>query len=387
MKRNKILSEILSDIELTDTERENASSKYEAVGNYLSEALGVKVYPQGSFATNTIIRSYSKSDKKRYDLDAMVQYPYDKKDISPKFIKQSLKIALESNGVYKEKLNQEEFDKCWTLDFAVIGKDTYFSMDLVPSILEDEITRYLDDSVYSDTLGFITSRNSWGEYSWVGNNSIGFSQWFIEQGKIVDEKMFKLNKNDISATVEPLRTRSISTTLSRTVKILKRHRDIYYNKNKIEEFKPASSIILASVGKVSELIETADDEIALLKQIVSFLQLNNPLTFKGSENFLKYKEISMIISRENNTWVLLNPADSRDNLLDSWNSENGKIISGYFFQWLSSLYEVLEELSDNMRSHTKNFILSEHFSVKIEGSEEIPEYTVGQEVVRPWLKK
>lgn len=387
MKRNKILSEILSDIELTDTERKNASSKYEAVGSYLSKSLGVIVYPQGSFATNTIIRPYNKADKKVYDLDAMVQFPFDKTDVSPKFIKQSLKNSLETHGIYKEKLNQEESDKCWTLNFAEVGNDTYFSMDLVPSILEDEISRFLNDSDYSDSLGFITSRNQMGEYNWVGNNSIGFSKWFIEQGKIIGEKLYKLSEKNISATVEPLRTRTISTTLSRIVKILKRHRDIYYNKNEIEDFKPASSIILASVGKVSELIETADDELSLLKQIVTILQLSNSLTFKGSENLYRYKEISNIISRENDIWVLKNPADSRDNLLDSWNSEHGNIISDYFFQWLHSLDEVLDELSDNMRLNSKNFVLSEHFKLNVEGRTEIPEYNVGQEVVKPWLKK
>lgn len=374
----------MDEIELTKTERENAESKYEAVGNYLTDKMDCEFYPQGSFATHTIIRPLKTAKRKEYDLDAMVQFKYSKASTAPKEIKKELKQALLSSGVYRDKLHYEEWDKCWTLDFANVNDDTSFSMDLVPAVLEDELIRKITYTPYSDTLGSITNKNNSGEYFWVGNNSKGFANWFINQGKNLDSRIVKNILYRASADVSPLAGNEINISLSRVVKILKRHRDIYYEDHNINDYKPASAIILASAGLLAERVQNASSELDVLQKIVQ-----NLMSFQGKSLFLNDElylaeipnGISGIISRNSGRWEMLNPTDSRDNLLDAWNGEEGAKISRYFFEWVSSLSDLLPEFED-MREKTKERIFYENFGIG-QVQKSVPEVDVNNPL-KPW---
>lgn len=384
MQKNKYIQEIMDEIELKKSERENAESKYEAVGNYLTDMLDCEFYPQGSFATHTIIRPLKSAKRKEYDLDAMVQFKYSKILADPQKIKEELKRAVLSSGVYSKKLHDEEWDKCWTLDFADVNGDTGFSMDLVPSVLEPESVKTFVSTPYSETLGSITNKNTLGQYSWVGNNSKGFANWFINQGKNLDLRLMKSIKQFDATAVSPLAGDEINTSLSRIVKILKRHRDIYYDERDINDYKPASAIILASAGMLVEQLENVRTELELLQGIVRKL-----ISFKGKTLFLNDSlylakipdGISGIISRNDGQWEMLNPTDFRDNLLDTWNGKDGVKISKFFFEWISSLSNLLPEFED-MREKTKERIFFENFGIG-KAQESISEVEVVKPT-RPW---
>ena len=70
---DKMYRKIAAEIEISETEAENAKKSYEAVGRFLNnkiEQYDVKIFPQGSFRLGTVIKPIS--DKDEYDIDLVV---------------------------------------------------------------------------------------------------------------------------------------------------------------------------------------------------------------------------------------------------------------------------------------------------------------------------
>ena len=139
MQRKLDIEDLIQGLDITPTMYENAREKYQNIGKYLHEkGMNVDIFPQGSFALGTVVRPYTRGKDKSYDLDFICLNNVDKQQTNPKEEKYLPYYALMENETYKRILCSEEYDKCWTLEYAKIS-DVEFNMDIVPAVKEDNI--------------------------------------------------------------------------------------------------------------------------------------------------------------------------------------------------------------------------------------------------------
>lgn len=154
------------------------------------------------------------------------------------------------------------------------------------------------------------------------------------------------------------------SSLQRVIQILKRHRDVYFNKVRREDLKPVSVILTTLVAQIAKSAPANYSVYELLeytvKALTSLLE-----GFKFNENF---------VLKDNNKWILLNPVNSLDNLVDSWNENREK--PKYFLRWIKCLQEdFLTDILDDKKYVTllensfgctavKNFIDLNKYEIK-----------------------
>ena len=131
------------------------------------------------------------------------------------------------------------------------------------------------------------------------------------------------------------------------IQILKYHRDVYYSRiNNGDKLKPISAIITTLVTEISKNTSAYTNVMNLLEFVVSELNIySNYQTLSYKEFITKYDN-KCVIKKENNQWILRNPANPEDNLTDSWNDNT----SIEFFKWVKNVENTLIEstyMSDN----------------------------------------
>ena len=128
---DKMYRKIAAEIEISETEAQNAKKSYEAVGRFLNnkiEQYDVKIFPQGSFRLGTVIKPIS--DKDEYDIDLVVTI--DHNFTSAKELKNIVGDVLKASDRYSEKI--EEGKRCWTIEYA---ESANYHMDILPTMRSD----------------------------------------------------------------------------------------------------------------------------------------------------------------------------------------------------------------------------------------------------------
>ncbi len=70
VQRKIDIEDLVRGLDITPTMYENARTKYQSVSKYLHEkGMNVDIFPQGSFAIETVVRPYTRGADKSYDLD------------------------------------------------------------------------------------------------------------------------------------------------------------------------------------------------------------------------------------------------------------------------------------------------------------------------------
>ncbi len=343
--RKKDILSLIEGLDISPTMYKNATDKYKAVASYLQEqGLECEIFPQGSFSLGTVIRPYKESKEAAYDLDFLCCINKEKNHTTPEYIKNIVKDKLWNSPIYKDLL-QEEWDKCWTLEYAKIN-NLGFNIDIVPGVSEDDnVIGELNNMGLPLELAELSTAitNKLNEdYMWITNNAKAYKIWFDKINKNYLEnqshsrrqKLFE-SYSKFYNSIEEIPMEMERSSLQRVIQILKHHRDIYFCTIKQEELKPTSAIITTICAEIASEKDPSLDVFELLQEIVSDFEIYSKHQVLNESEFAEMYMSKKIIQRNNLKWEIINPVNPKDNLADSWNQGNKK--AEMFFKWVKKL--------------------------------------------------
>lgn len=333
-EQNTQLSELLEELakllDVTDTEFQEITRSYIAVGTYLAEGtsplqkFNPSIHPQGSFLLGTVVRPIAEKDDLDIDLVCELQ---NKPDYWTQYhLKNAVGDRLKDSDLYSRKLD-EEGKRCWTLLYG----DHKFHLDVLPSLVcdnyRDIVTRYFSEGTGHNPeklAMYITDKTredfcteSDAEH-WMISNPFGYAQWFLSNAKRVYNEQ---NTFTAEARIEPVPKYSKEKyILQRVVQLLKRHRDKMFDG---DDDKPISIIITTLATRAY------NDELNLfqaLRHISSVLE-------------------SYVENRNGVKWIP-NPVNKMENFADRWPSNPR--LERNFHKWTAKLNEDINHLMDTI---------------------------------------
>lgn len=276
-KIDDLLDRMAEEIQLDKTRYERMKGHYEAVKDWIeADELFFKpfkydVYPHGSVRTQTTVKPIGKDE---FDLDIALHIVTQWADHTPAKIYAELKRRLEEHETYKGML--ETKNRCIRLNYS--GD---FHMDILPGIQE---------SIHDEDKLRVPDRELG---SWVSSNPRGYSKWFLNKANSV-----KLSLLEKAFSAENLPTDNFRNKkpLQRAVQLLKRYRDVYFQKD--DSYKTSSIIITTIAGHFydseASIFETIDNIITKILQTID----NTPTRIK-----------------------VVNPMNADEDFTDKWDNE------------------------------------------------------------------
>lgn len=365
--RDEDVLKSLTDLDISPTMEKNARDKYFALAKYLNEqGLNSDFYPQGSFLIGTIIRPYRDGRDHDYDLDVLAILKKKKEDTDAKTVKNEVGNCIKDSGKYADKLEREDRN-CWTLKYADIIEGIGFSLDIVPSVDEDYLIKneILKTGVpYSNVTKTVAiTDKSLNSYNWLTSNPLGFGDWFLE---ISNQHITSNMKSDqytrfpdeiraSYASMEQIPIYFYRSNLQRAVQFIKRHRDIYYDRSRLNDEKPSSVLISALVA------DSIKD-----KWFLSISEIIN--TFIAA---FKNKSISLMKNGK-----ILNPVDLRENLINHYIDTRMTAMN----KWISALADFMNvedqyKFRQNLHNEINTRVFMDAFNAPI---------TI--KPTKPWMK-
>lgn len=364
--RNKSfdLETIALKLDISPNMHKYAVDRYEGIAKYLkSKGIIAKFYPQGSFRTGTVVRPLKDGVESNYDIDEICELYISKEDANPAEVKKCIGNALLESDEYSKKMLPEE-DRCWTLEYAEVIDGVGLMLDIVPAIHESQsaVSNLVLKNVpyeYAQAAIVITDRESSDNYRWLQSNPDGYGSWFDNinrrflEDNLEEKKKSYLNRNKTlfkaNATIDDVPDYYIRSSLQRVIQLLKRHRDIYYFRNKsLAEHRPASIIITTLAAKIANDAPTTDIS-ELLSYIVEGLRNYAMLLHGGNPQFHYNGKICNFMEKKEEKWIISNPVDPDDNFADGWTDQTAKL----FFSWIET---VAMDLADTKIEKEKQYL-------------------------------
>ncbi|MVF14466.1 nucleotidyltransferase [Ketobacter sp. MCCC 1A13808] len=315
-------------IKVDESVFEDASSDYEDMARKLVEKLNwpsesIRIIPQGSASTKTLIRS---PDNSKFDIDAVCSV-----DLS--MIETSEPMDFyEKVGAALEEWDPEPKKRCWKVDFQ--GRRYYIEftpstpLDKVPQSTSSRITFSPSNRYRNKALAVVDTPSR----KWKTSNPEGFSSWVSDQSsrpllRWLLEKSMHDSYSAESVTPVPEQEVEISDTLRVAIRLLKRHRDMAVRRNYIEpDLKPISIIIVTLLTQCYEGL--ADKGAVYTHPIELLIDLVELMPY-------------MIERRENEYWIA-NPTVEGENFAEKWNEKPR--LKQSFDIWTKLLLEDLNEI-------------------------------------------
>lgn len=242
-----IFDEILESLDVPDSAYEKAEKRYADLGKWFdgptSECAQYSphIYPQGSFRLGTVNRPLVGS----FDLDLGCRLRTGiTKATHTQFALKSL-VGCDLEAYRKARQIEAALDektRCWRLEYQ---DDLAFHMDIVPSIPENAVTRFMlkeamvkfgSADVLADQVaahaGSITD-NTHPNFKliapdWRVSNSEGYALWFESRMELSETLLESRQLMIKAAKVDKLPARKWKSPLQYCVQLLKRHRDVMY---------------------------------------------------------------------------------------------------------------------------------------------------------------
>lgn len=293
---NENLTDLVDELDLPESMYELAVSRYKSLGDYLGNnqtslfAYQPKIYSQGSFRLGTVIKPYKSEE---YDIDLVCELKIEK-NFGQKKLYDLLGSRLKESADYRKALRSKR--RCWRIEYQ-----NEFHMDILPAI--PDVSLQTNAILIPDTE----------LKKWHHSNPIGYVDWFYKQMKTVRDDLIKEAKAD----VEKVPFYKYKTPLQRAIQILKRHRDIAFEKDKDD--KPISIIITTLAAKAYR------NELNLYEALKNIIR-NIPNQF----------------DRVNNQMAVLNPVNIKENFSDKWNEHPER--QKKFLNWINGLSTDLNDV-------------------------------------------
>ena len=267
--KEQVLNALADSLEIPDSAYEAAKNRYRDLGDWLKDTSKAKtarysphVSAQGSFRLGTGVKPWKRED---YDLDLAfnLREGITKADYTQEDLKKLVGIDLNAYRIERginEKL--EEKHRCWRINYQDHLK---FHMDAVPSIPQAEGARriikeqmiqagsaeVLAQEVAELTVAITDDRHpNYRKVSdeWKVSNPEVYAKWFESRMRLAELLLESRVKMAKVATVDELPTYKWKTPLQRAVQILKRHRDVMFERD--PDGKPISIIITTLAAAV-----------------------------------------------------------------------------------------------------------------------------------------
>ncbi|MBK1439972.1 nucleotidyltransferase [Parapedobacter sp. ISTM3] len=271
-----VLDRMAEDVQLDKTRHERMISSYEAVREWIEadekffKPYKYDVYPHGSVRILTTVKPIGRDE---FDLDIAVHLKYGTPH-TPERIYNELRRRLNEHGLYKDML--EAKNRCIRLKYA--GD---YHMDILPGVQEIE---------YDKNCIMVPDRELG---SWVSSNPRGYADWFIAKANLVRESLLE---KALRAENLPADDYSKKKPLQRGVQLIKRYRDIYFQKN--DSYRTSSVILTTIAGQFYQGEESIFDTV------------DNIVTTIQSRIGQSYGRLKII-----------NPVNPDEDFTDKWDSE------------------------------------------------------------------
>lgn len=253
---------LVEELDMPDSAYEAAANRYHDLGKWLSDKArsqsaqySPSVFPQGSFRLGTAIKPWKRED---YDLDLVCNLAAGMTTATWTQEKLKQLVGADLNAYREERGIQDKLEekrRCWRLNYQDALK---FHMDTLPSIPHAENTRRIlqermikagtPEALSHDVaeLALAITDNKHPQYrqisaDWRISNPEGYARWFESRMRQAQKLLESRAYMEKAAKVEDLPVYRWRTPLQRAVQILKRHRDVMFEKN--PDGKPISIII------------------------------------------------------------------------------------------------------------------------------------------------
>ncbi|MCH5176347.1 MAG: nucleotidyltransferase [Prevotellaceae bacterium] len=329
-----ILETLGESLDITQTQYDNLTRSYKAVGEFLQndpvfEQYKPIVSPQGSLRLGTIIQPINPND----DLDVDLVYRLTEKDPrwTQKDLKEKVGARLKGSDRYASMIEKKEGRRCWTLLYRDNSDNPQekYHMDILPSVADGKYTermiRLFSESFSAQTVDQISIRitdkeakdyaTSTRQEEWLKSNPDGYALWFANRCK-ADESV----KLMAEAIVPIEKYNKEKTVLQRIVQILKRHRDMMFRYDKDD--KPISIIITTLAARA---YKGEKDLLEGLVNVVDNLEKSITKNEKGED-------------------VVSNPVNHEENFADKWPTHPRRREN--FYQWLAAVKKDVYEIFD-----------------------------------------
>ena len=198
----------------------------------------------------TVTRPYYRGKDAEYDIDLVCEY--ESPSITADTCKTSCGNALNASDRYGSMLKRKEGRRCWTLEYASDGK-TDFHIDILPCkhAPVERIQWLVGKGVpveYAKTAIKITTMTDDG-YIWDDSNPKGYKAWMDDVASLYRQEKRALYADSVERVPSQHESK---TPVHRVIQILKRHRDIRFDKANMSDVKPISMIITTLVVRVAE---------------------------------------------------------------------------------------------------------------------------------------
>lgn len=298
-----LLEAIGQELDLNPTRRKDAETSYNAVSSWLvdSEDARLKasiVFLAGSTAIGTNVRPLGDDE---HDIDLMCVLTSLGCDAAPGEVKALVGCRLLENARYAEIL--EEMSRCWRIVYA-----NEFHLDITPAIRNPDCPNE----------GLLVPDKELRR--WKPSHPKGFRDRFDKRALLLPRYREDYAKSALMANrdaVEPYPAAAlIKGVLRRTVQLLKRHRDIYFE-GKPGLSPPISVLITELAARAYEFLVQKyvfDNAFDLLLHIVKMMP-----TFIDERPATHGK------------WAVWNHATQGENFAEKWNRDSKRAKA--FFHW------------------------------------------------------
>ena len=321
-KFSPLLEAIAEALDISESHYEQAVERYESIGAWLERDESIiachmpEIYPQGSFLLGTVTKPISGADE--YDIDLVSELNLQKTEISQEKLKYLVGVEIKSyTRANNMNSRPEESRRCWTLNYA---DGAQFHADILPAIPNAEPfklfleSRGYSPSSWSDFAIAITD-NTLPNYcqidlDWPHSNPKGYAQWFRS---CMQTQFDAIRKSLMERQVENVPEYKVKTPLQRSIQILKRHRDIWFDQNLSaydEKAKPISIIITTLAAHAYN--NEADLQQALLRIVAEM------------SHYIEYYDNGVVLVR--------NPVNPLENFADKW--QEYPIRKTCFMDWI-----------------------------------------------------
>lgn len=309
-----LLDQLCQQLEITETQYQAASAKYEAVGSWLAESTSphlkhAQIYPQGSIALGTAIKPISRNE---FDVDLVCHLPELAATSDAQAVKTLIGSRLKEHATYRGMI--EEKQRCWRINYA-----NEFHLDITPSIGNPHC--YQGGELVPDKA----------LAQWKPTNPKGYISKFEQYATIrpslyLAKTTFAEVRTDVATLPEQAMTKPF---LKRIVQLLKRHRDHMFVDTGHSDTAPISVIITTLAGwayakcATQQVHTDAFDFItAVIREMPTFIKIE----MRSGQRF----------------YIIENETTAGENFADKWNSDQR--LASSFYKWQEDALTSIESL-------------------------------------------
>lgn len=314
-----VLEEMCRTLELSASQSEIAEKRYNGVGGWLAASdspllRAIAIYLQGSTAIGTTVKPIGSNE---HDVDLVAHMSDLGLWVPPAELKKAIGDRLKENGHYAPLLT--EMPRCWRLEYA-----NEFHLDITPSIPNPSC----------GNGGELVPDRALKE--WKPSNPKGYKGLFLTRAKLMPRmrlaKEFAEDRH-ARADIEPYPAQGgFKGILARTVQVLKRHRDVHFERLDLDPRLTPISVIITTLASQSYAycVERFiyDDELDLLCDVI-----------RRMPHFIEARSVS-----DGTEWFIWNETTAGENFAEKWNKDPERAEA--FYSWHAQALADMEVLAE-----------------------------------------